>query len=54
MQEAHLNQLEFHLADARALSLAEVFGKLETHRHSLHIQEYSLSRTSLDRVSEVF
>ena len=47
----HSNQLEFTIQDARNLSLGSIFGRLERNKQSLNILEYSLSQTSIERVS---
>ena len=50
-QEVHSNQLEFTIQDARNLSLGSIFGRLERNKQSLNVLEYSLSQTSIERVS---
>lgn len=52
LQEQHLNQMEYQLAPS--LSLALVFHELEQARQMLNIEDYSVSQTTLDQVSNFF
>ena len=49
VQDFHLNQLEFEIP-ITSVSLAQVFGRLETEKSMLHIQEYSVSQPTLEQV----
>lgn len=49
LKERHGGLLQFHLP-SRAGSLASVFSVLAAHRGPCHIQDYSVSQTTLDQV----
>ncbi|NXM30438.1 ABCA1 protein, partial [Oxyruncus cristatus] len=49
LQERHGGLLRYHLP-ARAASLATVFSLLAAHRGPCHIEDYSVSQTTLDQV----
>ncbi|NXS12627.1 ABCA1 protein, partial [Neodrepanis coruscans] len=49
LQERHGGLLRYHLP-TRAASLATVFSLLATHREPCHIEDYSVSQTTLDQV----
>ncbi|NXM87107.1 ABCA1 protein, partial [Oenanthe oenanthe] len=50
LREQHGGLLQYHLP-ARATSLATVFSLLATHRGHCHIEDYSVSQTTLDQVT---
>ncbi|NWR89634.1 ABCA1 protein, partial [Furnarius figulus] len=49
LRERHGGLLQYHLP-ARAASLADVFSLLAAHRGPCHIEDYSVSQTTLDQV----
>ncbi|NXU06617.1 ABCA1 protein, partial [Buphagus erythrorhynchus] len=50
LREQHGGLLQYHLP-ARVTSLATVFSLLATHRGPCHIEDYSVSQTTLDQVT---
>ncbi|NXB47256.1 ABCA1 protein, partial [Leucopsar rothschildi] len=50
LREQHGGMLQYHLP-ARVTSLATVFSLLATHRGPCHIEDYSVSQTTLDQVT---
>ncbi|XP_069073042.1 ATP-binding cassette sub-family A member 13 [Pleurodeles waltl] len=48
-KEQHLNLLEYRVLQRKGC-LAELFKTLETNKHLLHIEHYSISETSLEQV----
>ncbi|NWX26588.1 ABCA1 protein, partial [Notiomystis cincta] len=50
LRERHGGLLQYHLP-ARAASLATVFSLLAAHRGPCHIEDYSVSQTTLDQVT---
>ncbi|NXU34532.1 ABCA1 protein, partial [Drymodes brunneopygia] len=50
LRERHGGLLQYHLP-ARVASLATVFSLLATHRGPCHIEDYSVSQTTLDQVT---
>ena len=48
--EQHHNMLQYQLG-AKETQLARIFGQLEMVRSTFHIEDYSVSQTTLDQVS---
>ena len=51
LKEQHHNMLQYQLPSHTNVTLAQVFGQLESVRDQLHIEDYSVSQTTLDQVS---
>ncbi|XP_074643630.1 phospholipid-transporting ATPase ABCA1-like [Tubulanus polymorphus] len=49
LKEEHHNMLQYHLPAAN-ISLSYIFGAIERNRKNLHIEDYSVSQTTLDQV----
>eukprot|EP00118_Oscarella_pearsei_P002785 m.11554 g.11554 ORF g.11554 m.11554 type:complete len:2446 (+) comp23502_c1_seq1:90-7427(+) len=49
LKDEHHNMLEYQLPTSK-ISLGSIFNKLEEHRDKLHIEDYSVSQTTMDQV----
>uniref|UniRef100_A0A9J7YH64 P-type phospholipid transporter n=1 Tax=Cyprinus carpio carpio TaxID=630221 RepID=A0A9J7YH64_CYPCA len=53
LKEKHRNMLQYQLPSSLT-SLARIFSLLSKNKEQLHIEDYSVSQTTLDQVSEMF
>jgi hypothetical protein len=51
LKEQHHNMLQYQIPSSVNTCLAELFGRIESVREELAIEDYSVSQTTLDQVS---
>ena len=51
LKEEHNNMLQYQLNSK--IKLSRIFGQIEAMRNNLNIEDYSVSQTTLDRVSKI-
>ena len=50
LKDVHQNMVHYYIPTDAALTWAQIFGSIEKHKERLHIEDYSVSQTTLEQV----